>query len=253
MEAMPCARVRWNTDKLLLSVTEARYIQALNIRRQQMLQAGHHTARYPCSINQRTSTNLSRDWVIYPLTGIYLIAQILLCCNRHSTCKPTAVSRRRRHLHLNLGRIFVIDRLVLIRRLVQLLILYIIYFILRSASMRNTDRRPLPDAPAADLIQRHADNRLGAVYSALHSFWSARHAAITTSQQGAGARRDAYSVVLFCEQITNVLINDFTRTPDQLLDTVLPERPSGGTDFSEALGAARAIMEENWSTERLVV
>jgi hypothetical protein len=119
---MPCARVCWNTNKLLLSVTEARYIQALNIRRQQMLQAGHHTARYPCSINQRTSTNLSRDWVIYPLTGIYLIAQILLCCNRHSTCKPTAVSCRRRHLHLNLGRIFVIDRLVLIRRLVQLLI-----------------------------------------------------------------------------------------------------------------------------------
>jgi hypothetical protein len=119
--------------------------------------------------------------------------------------------------------------------------------------MRNTDRRPLPDAPAADLIRRQADNRLGAVYSALHSFWSARHAAITTSQQGAGARRDAYSVVLFCERITNVLVNDFTRTPDQLLDTVLPLKPSWGTDFSEALGAARTIMEENWSAERLVV
>ena len=119
--------------------------------------------------------------------------------------------------------------------------------------MRNTDRRPLSDAPAADLIRRHADNRLGAVYSALHSFWSARHAAITTGQQGAGARLDAYSVVLFCEQVANVLVNDFTRTPDQLLDSVLEEQPSGGTDFSEALGAAQAIMEENFSTERFVV
>jgi hypothetical protein len=118
--------------------------------------------------------------------------------------------------------------------------------------MGETDRRPLSDAPTADLIRRHADNRLGAVYSALHSFWSARHAATTTNQQ-AGTRRDAYSVVLFCERITNVLVNDFTRTPDQLLDTVLPEQPSWGTDFSEALGAAQAIMEENWSTERFVV
>jgi len=119
--------------------------------------------------------------------------------------------------------------------------------------MKETDRRPLPDAPTANLIRQHANNRLGAVYSALHSFWSARHAAITTGQQGAGARRDAYSVVLFCERITNVLVNDFTRTPDQLLDTVLAEQPSWGTDFSEALEAGRAIMEENWSTERLVV
>jgi hypothetical protein len=49
------------------------------------------------------------------------------------------------------------------------------------------------------------------------------------------------------------LVNDFTRTPDQLLDTVLVEQAYGSTDFSEALGAAQAIMEENWSTERLVV
>ena len=119
--------------------------------------------------------------------------------------------------------------------------------------MRNTDRRPLADAPATDLIRQHADNRLGAVYSALYGFWSARHAAIMADQQGTGTRPDAYSVVLFSEQTTNVMVNDFTSTPDQLLATVLAERPSRGTNFSEALGAARAIMEENWSTERLVI
>jgi hypothetical protein len=118
--------------------------------------------------------------------------------------------------------------------------------------MKSTDRRPLPDAPAADLIRQHADNRLGAVYSALHSFWSARHAANMAGQQGAGARLDAYSVVLFCSRITNVLVNDFTRTPDELLDLVLAEQASGWTNFSRALIEARAIMEENWSTERLV-
>jgi hypothetical protein len=119
--------------------------------------------------------------------------------------------------------------------------------------MTSRDRRPLADAPAADLIREHADNRLGAVYSALYSFWSARHAAITAGQQGAGVRHDAYSVVLFSERTTNVLVNDFTRTPDQLLDIVLEERPSFGTNFSAALGAARAIMEQHWTTERLVI
>jgi hypothetical protein len=122
--------------------------------------------------------------------------------------------------------------------------------------MRNKDRRPSADAPAADLIRQHADNRLGAVYSALYGFWSARHAAIiadAVTEQGTGTRPDAYSVVLFSEQTTNVMVNDFTSTPDKLLATVLAERPSRGTNFSEALGAARAIMEENWSTERLVI
>src|SRR6266849_5600542 len=100
--------------------------------------------------------------------------------------------------------------------------------------MSDTDHRPLADAPAAHLIRQYADNRLGAVYSALHSFWSARHTAIMTGQQGAGVRHDAYSVVLFCDRITNILVDDFTRTPDQLLDTVLAEQPSGCTDFSKA-------------------
>lgn len=119
--------------------------------------------------------------------------------------------------------------------------------------MRSKDHQPLADAPAADLIREHANNRLGAVYSALYSFWSARHTAVTTGQQGARARHDAYSVVLFSNRTTNILVNDFTSTPDQLLGIVLEEQPSLGTNFSEALEAARAIMEQHWSTERLVI
>jgi hypothetical protein len=118
--------------------------------------------------------------------------------------------------------------------------------------MANWDRGPLEDAPAADLILQHADNRLGAVYSALYSFWSARHAVVTAGQ-GVGTRHDAYSVVLFNRQTKNVLVNDLTSTPDQLLGIVLAEVPSGGTNFSEALGAARAIMEQHWTAERFVI
>jgi hypothetical protein len=126
------------------------------------------------------------------------------------------------------------------------------HYYFRSSSMSSTDRRPLADAPATDLIRQYADNRLGAVYSALYSFWSARNAAVTAGQQVVGARRDAYSIVFFSRRTKNVLVNDFTSTPGQLLGLVLAERPFLGTNFTAALQAARAIMEQNWSTERPV-
>ncbi|KAI9453856.1 hypothetical protein BJY52DRAFT_1189313 [Lactarius psammicola] len=97
-------------------------------------------------------------------------------------------------------------------------------FTLDPGSMKSGDRRPLPDAPATDRIREKANNRLGAVYSALYSFWSARHAAVNSGQQAIGARRDAYSIILFDDTAKNAVVNDFTSTPDQLLDSVLNER-----------------------------
>ena len=120
--------------------------------------------------------------------------------------------------------------------------------------MSSRDRRPLANTPAADRIRRFADNRLGAVYSALYGFWSSRHAAVTAGQQLAGARRDAYSVILFEEDTENLVVNDFTSTPDQLLARAMVNvRAYGGTNFSEALRAAHTVMIQNWSTERLVL
>ena len=118
--------------------------------------------------------------------------------------------------------------------------------------MSSTDRGPLPDAPMTNRIRQFSNNRLGAVYSALYGFWSARHAAVTVSRQATGARRDAYSVVLFNSATTPILINDLTSTPDQLLDAMLNHRAGGGTNFAEALRTGGATMEQNWSTERLV-
>jgi hypothetical protein len=119
--------------------------------------------------------------------------------------------------------------------------------------MSSTDRRPLANAPATNQIIRSANNRLGAVYSALYSFWSARHAAVTAGQQTVGARRDAYSIVLFNESDTSVLVNDFTSSPDQLLTIVLAHQASGGTNFAAALRAGQTAMTQHWSTERLAI
>ena len=119
--------------------------------------------------------------------------------------------------------------------------------------MSHGDRRPPPYTAITNRIRQTANNRLGAVYSALHGFWSARHAAVTLGQQsGVGARRDAYSVILFNSTARSILTNDSTSTPDQLLDAMLAYRAGGGTNVSEALRAAGAVMEQNWSTERSV-
>ncbi|KAH8986525.1 hypothetical protein EDB86DRAFT_2809505 [Lactarius hatsudake] len=123
----------------------------------------------------------------------------------------------------------------------------------RSGSMSSTDRGPLANAPATNQIMRSANNRLGAVYSALYSFWSARHAAVTAGQQTVGARRDAYSVVLFNGCATIVLSNDFTSSPNQLLTILLGHQASGDTNFTEALRAGQKVMTQHWSTERTPV
>jgi len=118
--------------------------------------------------------------------------------------------------------------------------------------MSSGDRRPLTNSPATNKIVRHSNNRLGAVYSSLNSFWSARHAAVTGGPQAA-ARRDSYSVILFDHTVVSGVTNDFTSSPDQLLDAVLTYRAAGGTDFGAAIQRAQTVMEQNWSTERTPV
>jgi len=144
------------------------------------------------------------------------------------------------------------------------------------------DRVPLPvvNELVAEMIRQYANNRLGPVYSALYSFWTARQATTAAGQQSGsrrgfdsvylalysalwstsstvataagGGRRDAYSVILFNEHSKTVLTNDFTSTPDQLLDALLSENANGGTSFAMALNAGRSVMQQCWSAQRLV-
>ena len=109
------------------------------------------------------------------------------------------------------------------------------------------DSKPLSNTPATARISARANNRYGAVLSSLHSFWTARAAAIASSN---AARRDAYSVVLFDHEFEIPLVNDFASTPDQLLDALLGFDTDGGTNFTLAIQQAQAIMEQTWSTER---
>ncbi|KAF8548560.1 hypothetical protein OG21DRAFT_1422884 [Imleria badia] len=127
---------------------------------------------------------------------------------------------------------------------------HVIFVADHSNSMNSTDRRPLPNTPATDRISARSDNRYGAVLSSLYGFWTARAAAIASSN---AVRRDAYSVVLFSRGVETPIENDFASTPDQLLDTLLGFGTQGGTNFSLAIQQAQLIMERSWSTERFPV
>ena len=87
------------------------------------------------------------------------------------------------------------------------------------------------------------NNRLGAVYAALHSFWTARQAAF-------GVQRDANTIILHAQGTQTVCENDTTRSPDELLDLLLPNAPKGGNNFDIALKAADAAIMRRWDDTR---
>jgi hypothetical protein len=46
------------------------------------------------------------------------------------------------------------------------------------------------------------------------------------------------------------LRNDFTSTPEQVINQCLNHAAGGGTNFNLALKTAQGVMESSWSTER---
>ncbi|KAK7676902.1 hypothetical protein QCA50_020158 [Cerrena zonata] len=127
---------------------------------------------------------------------------------------------------------------------------HVIFVIDRSSSMRNGDRRPLQNTPVTTKIASRHNNRLGAVFSSLHGFWQARASALNMAGGNAVLRRDAYSVILFDKNTRRSIINDFSSTPDALLDSVLPHGDGRGTNYTGAIKEAQAVMDSNWSPER---
>jgi hypothetical protein len=117
--------------------------------------------------------------------------------------------------------------------------------------MSYRDRQPLANYPSTARIARKQNNRLGAVYQAMHSFWTARAQALNRSA-AADDRRDAYSAILFKSNAMQVFANDFHSTPDELLSQFLDYLPQNGTNFNEALNLTQSVMKVNWSTERCV-
>jgi len=127
---------------------------------------------------------------------------------------------------------------------------HVIFVIDRSGSMCQQDRQPRPNAAGIDRITPTANDRLGAVFSALYSFWLARQAAIDRNAQLGGVRRDSYSLIFFNHAPSTSIEGDFASSPDELLTAALRYEADGGTDFTRALERTHNIMNAHWSTER---
>lgn len=117
----------------------------------------------------------------------------------------------------------------------------------RSGSMGGRDRKPLPLTPVTNVISAKRQNRLGAVYSSLWTFWSARHNILAHA-----SRTDAYSVIAFDHEAEVVLENDFKSSPDILLSSVMKYDTGGGTNYAMALEVANDVMARHWSSDRYV-
>lgn len=114
---------------------------------------------------------------------------------------------------------------------------------------------PLPATPVTPTILSRHNNRLGAVYLSLHSFWQSRRHALTAPGSGVqtSVRKDAYSVVLFHHAVTRSFENDFQRTPENMLQSLLQYEANGGTNYELAVIETEAVMRRHWSSERCVV
>ena len=123
-----------------------------------------------------------------------------------------------------------------------------------SGSMGSTDLRPLHNAPSTARISQYNNNRLGSVYSSLHEFWASRQATLNAAGQNVVATcRDAYSMILFQSSPTTCISNDFTRSPDDLLDSIVSYRAGDGSNYTRALAAAQSLMIQHWSDERYAI
>jgi len=121
---------------------------------------------------------------------------------------------------------------------------HIIFLIDRSKSMIKDDTKPLESSPVrGKIVARGMNNRLGAVYAALHHFWTARQATLDSE-------RDAYTIILHAQKTQNVCENDMRRSPDALLGLLLPNAPHGGNSFDLALKAADAAISKGWNDMR---
>jgi len=124
---------------------------------------------------------------------------------------------------------------------------HVIFVIDNSTSMSCRDRQPLANTPSfSSIAPRHPD-RFGAVLSGLFSFWTARAPGPEED------RRDAYSVLLFAQDVRLCITHDTNKSPAELLNTIVGMPYVPYTNFVKAIAGAEFIMKESWSADRAPV
>ena len=116
--------------------------------------------------------------------------------------------------------------------------------------MSQQDIQPPPGSAGIERIKPMANNRLGAAFSSLFSFWIQRQAAVNRNSLMGGVRKDAYSLIFFNHEQSTPIEYDYTSSPDELLTTALKFHACGSANLSSALERTQKVMASNWCTKR---
>jgi len=117
---------------------------------------------------------------------------------------------------------------------------HIIFVLDRSGSMMSNDMRPLMNTPVEALLRNRHNNRLGAVYNAVHQFITVRKGAV----QG-GECLDTISLILFNHSSEVIFANSNLGSFDNYLAMMLQHEPDGGTNFRVALDDAGRLLQQH--------
>ncbi|GBB87958.1 hypothetical protein RclHR1_14460001 [Rhizophagus clarus] len=118
---------------------------------------------------------------------------------------------------------------------------HIILVLDRSSSMGQSDRKPIKNTPIYNRLREKHDNRLGAVYNAVHSFLHTRLQSI--SNPVAIRVQDTVSIILFNNQVIVPYENQSLTDADAMLNNLLQHSASGGTDYDLAITKAGQLID----------
>ncbi|CAB4409761.1 unnamed protein product [Rhizophagus irregularis] len=112
----------------------------------------------------------------------------------------------------------------------------------RSSSMTQSDRKPIKNTPIYNRLKEKHNNRLGAVYNAVHSFLHTRLQ--STSNLAAARVQDTVSIILFNNKVIVPYENQSLEDADAMLNNLLQYSACGGTDYDIAIANAGQLIDK---------
>ncbi|CAG8501198.1 7794_t:CDS:10 [Ambispora gerdemannii] len=126
---------------------------------------------------------------------------------------------------------------------------HIVFVLDRSSSMSSEDCKPLHQRSTTSRLLRNHQNRLGAVYEAVHTFFRTRKNSGKATRIGA-VDRDITSLILFNSVATVVFENQSLSNIEELLNKMMKFTPTGNTSYYEGLKKASEIIEKYHDPKR---
>ncbi|RUS25274.1 hypothetical protein BC938DRAFT_472396 [Jimgerdemannia flammicorona] len=136
---------------------------------------------------------------------------------------------------------------------------HIIFVIDRSGSMASTDCKPLPNTPVERQLRITHNNRLGAVYDAVHRFVHTRQSTLRNRALGGATStspsnsNDTVSMVLFDDKVVTAFANETLVGFGGVVSEMQKHLPRGGTSFGVGIKQATDVCVQHHDQRRVPV